>query len=43
MALLRGNYFQDVVLGMDIPSDEEMMRYSVQAVRCFLQGHETMA
>ncbi|ABV38805.1 conserved hypothetical protein [Shewanella sediminis HAW-EB3] len=43
MGLLRGNYFQDVVLGVDIPSDEEMMQYSVQAVRCFLQGYETKA
>lgn len=40
MGLLRGNYFQDVVLGMDIPSDEEMRRYSAQAVSCFLQGYE---
>ncbi len=40
MGLLRGNYFQDVVLGMDIPTDEEMRQYSVQAVRCFLQGYE---
>ena len=41
MGLLRGNHFQDVVLGIDIPSDEEMRQYSVQAVRCFLRGHET--
>jgi len=43
MGLLRGNYFQDVLLGMEIPTDEEMKQYSVQAVRCFLQGYEIKA
>ena len=43
MGLLRGNYFQDIVLGMDIPTDEELKQYSFQAVRCFLEGCETKA
>ncbi|WP_299809091.1 TetR/AcrR family transcriptional regulator [uncultured Shewanella sp.] len=38
IGLLRGDYYQDVVLGLGVPSDEEIKLYSTQAIKIFLQG-----
>ncbi|MCG9730411.1 TetR/AcrR family transcriptional regulator [Shewanella sp. Isolate13] len=38
IGLLRGDYYQDVVLGLGVPSEEEIKQYSSQAIKIFLQG-----
>lgn len=38
IGLVRGDYYQDVVLGLGVPSDEEIKQYSAQAIKIFLQG-----
>lgn len=38
IGLLRGDYYQDVVLGLGVPSEAEIKQYSVQAIKIFLQG-----
>ncbi|MGS0675603.1 TetR/AcrR family transcriptional regulator [Shewanella sp. 30m-9] len=38
IGLLRGDYYQDVVLGLGVPSEEEIKQYSAQAIKIFLHG-----
>ena len=38
IGLLRGDYYQDVVLGLGVPSDAEIRQYSAKAIQIFLQG-----
>ena len=38
IGLLRGDYFQNMVLGLGVPSEEEIKLYSAQAIKTFLQG-----
>ncbi|GIU18657.1 MULTISPECIES: TetR/AcrR family transcriptional regulator C-terminal domain-containing protein [unclassified Shewanella] len=38
IGLLRGDYYQDVVLGLAIPSDAEIKQHSTQAIQIFLKG-----
>jgi len=41
LSMLRGDYFQEALVGMDIPTDQEMKQYATQAVKCFLYGYAT--
>lgn len=38
LGLLKGDYFHDALVGITIPSEQEIKQYADQAVKCFLQG-----
>lgn len=40
LGLLKGDYFHEALVGMDIPTEQEMKLHAAQAVKCFLQGCE---
>lgn len=38
LSLLRGDYFNEALVGINIPTEREMKQYAAQAMKCFLQG-----
>lgn len=38
LGLLKGDYFQEALVGIAPPTEQEIKQYADQAVKCFLQG-----